>query len=66
MIILRFISFITKSNFATSFRLVNRNVFEIIGDKAAYFRYYLFNDYFKYEVLIYLIQKPSPYEKMKY
>ncbi|CAD8054277.1 unnamed protein product [Paramecium sonneborni] len=59
MIILRFISFITKSNFATSFRLVNRNVFEIIGDKAAYFRYYLFNDYFKYE-------KPTPYEKMKY
>ncbi|CAD8047017.1 unnamed protein product [Paramecium sonneborni] len=59
MIILRFISFITKSNFATSFRLINRNVFEIIGDKSAYFRYYLFNDYFKYE-------KPSPYEKMKY
>ncbi|CAD8076502.1 unnamed protein product [Paramecium sonneborni] len=59
MIILRFISFITKSNFATSFRLINRNVFEIVGDKAAYFRYYLFNDYFKYE-------KPSPYEKMKY
>ncbi|CAD8046163.1 unnamed protein product [Paramecium sonneborni] len=59
MIILRFISFITKSNFATSFRLINRNVFEIIGDKSAYFRYYLFNDYFKYE-------KPNPYEKMKY
>ncbi|CAD8137902.1 unnamed protein product [Paramecium pentaurelia] len=59
MIILRFISFITKSNFATSFRLINRNVFDIIGDKSAYFRYYLFNDYFKYE-------KPSPYEKMKY
>lgn len=50
MIILKFISFITKSNFATSFRLINRNVFEIIGDKAAYFRFYLFNDYFKYEV----------------
>lgn len=52
MIILKFISFITKSNFATSFRLINRNVFEIIGDKAAYFRFYLFNDYFKYEVYI--------------
>lgn len=32
MITLRFISFITKSNFATSFKLITRNVFDIIGD----------------------------------
>lgn len=61
MIILRFISLITKENFATSFRLVNRNVFQIIGDKASNFRYYLFNNHFKYEVFFNNNKKPTPY-----
>lgn len=52
IIVLRFISFITKANFSTSFRLINHNVFSIIGDKSANYRYYLFNNYFKYEVYI--------------
>ena len=52
MIVLRFISFITKANFATSFKLITRQVFEIIGDKSANFGYYFFNDFFKYEVYI--------------
>lgn len=51
MITLRFISFITKSNFATSFKLINKNVFEIIGDASADFSYYLLRNFFKYEVI---------------
>lgn len=50
MLILRFISFITKANFATSFRLVTKRVFDIIDDKAAYFKMYYFQNVFKYEV----------------
>ena len=50
MITLRFISFITKSNFATSFKLINKNVFEIIGDVSSDFSYYLLKNFFKYEV----------------
>ena len=50
IIILRLISFITKSNFAASFRLVNRSIFDIIGDKSANYTYYLFNDSFKHDV----------------
>lgn len=40
MITLRFISFITKSNFATSFKLIKKNVFDIIGDVSADFEFY--------------------------
>ncbi|CAD8197311.1 unnamed protein product [Paramecium octaurelia] len=56
MITLRFISFITKSNFATSFKLINKNVFEIIGDVSADFTYYLLKNFFKYE-------KPTGFQK---
>lgn len=52
MLTLRFISFITKSNFATSFKLINKHVFDIIGDVSSDFGYYLMNNYFKYEVNI--------------
>ncbi|CAD8107337.1 unnamed protein product [Paramecium sonneborni] len=58
MITLRFISFITKSNFATSFKLINKNVFEIIGDVSADFSYYLLRNFFKYE-------KPTGFQKLK-
>ena len=51
MITLRFISFITKSNFATSFKLINKNVFEIIGDVSTDFSFYLLRNFFKYEVI---------------
>lgn len=50
MVILRLIGFITKANFCTSFRLVTQQVFEIIGDKSAYFKHYFVNDFFKYHV----------------
>ncbi|CAD8086164.1 unnamed protein product [Paramecium primaurelia] len=59
MITLRFISFITKSNFATSFKLINKNVFEIIGDVSADFSYYLLKNFFKYE-------KPTGFQKVKH
>ncbi|KAM3136184.1 hypothetical protein pb186bvf_011643 [Paramecium bursaria] len=59
MIVLRFISFITKSNFATSFRLVNQQIFNIIGDKSANYRFYQFNNFLKYD-------KPSKYQRLKY
>lgn len=52
MITLRFISFITKSNFATSFKLIKKNVFDIIGDVSADFEFYQLRNFFKYEVLI--------------
>lgn len=50
MITLRFISFITKSNFATSFKLIKKNVFDIIGDVSADFEFYQLRNFFKYEV----------------
>lgn len=53
MITLRFISFITKSNFATSFKLITRNVFDIIGDCSTDFQYYLMKNFFKYEVIVF-------------
>ncbi|CAK87067.1 unnamed protein product (macronuclear) [Paramecium tetraurelia] len=59
MLTLRFISFITKSNFATSFKLINKNVFEIIGDVSADFSYYLLKNFFKYE-------KPTGFQKVKH
>ncbi|CAD8053452.1 unnamed protein product [Paramecium primaurelia] len=59
MITLRFISFITKSNFATSFKLINKNVFEIIGDVSSDFSYYLLKNFFKYE-------KPTGFQKVKH
>lgn len=52
MITLRFISFITKSNFATSFKLIKKNVFDIIGDVSAEFEFYQQRNFFKYEVYI--------------
>ena len=57
MITLRFISFITKSNFATSFRLINRHVFDIIGDVSSDFTYYLLRNFFKYEVTLLFIDR---------
>ncbi|CAD8197192.1 unnamed protein product [Paramecium octaurelia] len=59
MITLRFISFITKSNFATSFKLIKKNVFDIIGDVSADFEFYQLRNFFKYE-------KPTGFQKLIY
>ncbi|CAD8205555.1 unnamed protein product [Paramecium pentaurelia] len=59
MQVLRFISLITRSPFASKFSLLDRNMFRIIGDKAADFNYYLLNDYFKY-------MKPQQSSRVKY
>ncbi|CAD8154446.1 unnamed protein product [Paramecium pentaurelia] len=57
--VLRFISLITRSPFASKFSLLDGNMFRIIGDKAADFNYYLLHDYFKY-------MKPQPSSRLKY
>ncbi|CAK59344.1 unnamed protein product (macronuclear) [Paramecium tetraurelia] len=57
--VLRFISLITRSPFASKFSLLDRNMFRIIGDKAADFNYYLLHDYFKY-------MKPEQSSRVKY
>ncbi|CAD8116094.1 unnamed protein product [Paramecium sonneborni] len=59
MQVLRFISLITRSPFASKFSLLDRNMFRIIGDKAADFNYYLLHDYFKY-------MKPQQSSRVKY
>ncbi|CAD8072161.1 unnamed protein product [Paramecium sonneborni] len=57
--VLRFISLITRSPFASKFSLLDGNMFRIIGDKASDFNYYLLHDYFKY-------MKPQPSSRLKY
>lgn len=67
MQVLKFISIITRSPFASKFSLLDRNMFKIIGDKAADFNFYLLNDYFRYMVILFLWnKKPKPSSRMKY
>lgn len=53
--VLRFINTITKANFATSFRLMKRNVFMLVEDRASDFDFYKYGNYLKYEVFFSLI-----------
>ncbi|CAD8119267.1 unnamed protein product [Paramecium sonneborni] len=46
--IIRFITIITQSIFPQDFKYLDANMFRIINDKAADFKFYVKNDYFKY------------------
>ena len=59
LIILRFINLITRSNFASSFKLMKHHTFRIINDAASSYSYYKYNGFFKYD-------KPSDFMKKLY
>ena len=59
LIILRFINLITRSNFASSFKLMKIHTFKIINDAASSYSYYKYNGFFKYD-------KPSEFMKKLY
>lgn len=65
LLTIRFVHRITRDIFSSKFKLLTKRMFNMIGDKASDFSYYMMRDYFAYYVTFSsYLQKPQRLTKL--